>query len=141
MQLVMTKTTCKLQVTKLKNLKVRTPVVCDVLRLDHTALRRFLAARPEWIIIPDGRPAQALRQQRLLSRAADRLEGPSGYAAAELIGTNAWRSIHPDDLERLKRRTAAQTGSTRRRITYRTRHKAGHWNWMETRTWTGNIIS
>jgi PAS domain S-box-containing protein len=60
------------------------------------------------------------------------VEQVSGYAAAELIGTNAWRSIHPDDLERLKTRTAAETGSTRRRITYRTRHKAGHWNWMET---------
>jgi two-component system sensor histidine kinase/response regulator len=60
-----------------------------------------------------------------------------GYTLQELIGTNSFSLIHPDDVERVKKmftegvQTSGQTGTT----TYRYKHKDGSWRHMESRAW------
>lgn len=56
-----------------------------------------------------------------------------GYTPAEMIGRSAYELLHPDDLA--KTRTAhaeALKDSDRTSGSYRCRHKAGHYIWLET---------
>jgi PAS domain S-box-containing protein len=55
-----------------------------------------------------------------------------GYEPAELVGSKPIALCHPDDAERLERtyrRMAA--GLERDTVTYRARHRDGHWVWVE----------
>ncbi|MGV3743311.1 MAG: PAS domain-containing protein, partial [Burkholderiaceae bacterium] len=55
-----------------------------------------------------------------------------GYAPAEVIGTNAFEHIHPDDAVLIRERIAAQCkqGSGTIRMETRKRHKNGHYLWL-----------
>jgi len=59
------------------------------------------------------------------------VESISGYTPEELIGSPSERNVHKDDL-RLLQDLQATPESERQPITYRSRHKAGHWIWIET---------
>ena len=52
----------------------------------------------------------------------------TGYTLAELLGSNAFQPIHPDDLPLLLEAFHQRKGSRR----YRYRHRDGSWRWFET---------
>jgi PAS domain S-box-containing protein len=55
-----------------------------------------------------------------------------GYAPEELVGQPMGRDLHPDDAERvIACHDAVAAGRDRDRITYRVRHRDGHWVWVE----------
>ena len=55
-----------------------------------------------------------------------------GYAPEELVGGPIGVNLHPDDLERvIACHNAMAAGRDRDRITYRVRHRDGHWVWVE----------
>jgi diguanylate cyclase (GGDEF)-like protein/PAS domain S-box-containing protein len=58
-----------------------------------------------------------------------------GYHYREMVGQDPYRFFHPEDRDRIRREahTAALSGKPHP-ITYRMRHKAGHYIWMETLT-------
>lgn len=57
-----------------------------------------------------------------------------GYEQEELLGQSAFSFVHPDDLDRIadNYRTLVQTGSVPPLLSYRKRHKDGHYLWVET---------
>ncbi len=58
----------------------------------------------------------------------------TGYAADEHSGDQLRRRMHPDDLEVVKDRLGQMIEGKlpdRAHLTYRTRHNAGHWIWLE----------
>ncbi|WP_375409018.1 PAS domain S-box protein [uncultured Methylobacterium sp.] len=60
-----------------------------------------------------------------------------GYEPHEMIGADASQSMHPEDAadvrERVRRLFAGLADGDRDTVTYRTRHKDGHWLWVENR--------
>lgn len=64
------------------------------------------------------------------------VEKKLGYAPNEMVGRNAYDFFHPEDLRRI-RETSHQPvvrEGQQQIITYRCRHKQGHYIWMETVT-------
>jgi PAS domain S-box-containing protein len=57
-----------------------------------------------------------------------------GYDQQELVGSNAFDLVHPDDVAsaRLSLRGLTTTGASTT-LTYRVRHKEGHWVWLESK--------
>jgi PAS domain S-box-containing protein len=54
-----------------------------------------------------------------------------GFEPEELLGGNVLDLIHPDDVERVRMTAPASTGGTKSLVTYRARHKDGHYVWVE----------
>ncbi|WP_019585996.1 PAS domain S-box protein [Deinococcus apachensis] len=75
------------------------------------------------IIAPDG-------TTRYISHAAGRM---LGYAPEERLGVKVFEGIHPDDREEATRafQQVIETPDTPVLVTYRFRHKEGHWVWLE----------
>jgi PAS domain S-box-containing protein len=60
-----------------------------------------------------------------------------GYGQEQLIGKNTYDYIHPDDVERVRRRFIAgieQGSSSRQSTEFRFRHADGSWVWVESQT-------
>ncbi|MBI3302079.1 MAG: PAS domain S-box protein [Deltaproteobacteria bacterium] len=55
-----------------------------------------------------------------------------GYAPGELLGRNAFESVHPNDLSVV----LAEFGKSSGQVAYRVRHKNGEWRWFES---TGKV--
>lgn len=53
-----------------------------------------------------------------------------GYEPKEMLGTNGWKTIHPDDVERI-RNTSPLDEKNRTQNVYRRKHKSGEYTWME----------
>ncbi|MEM9695884.1 MAG: PAS domain S-box protein, partial [Myxococcota bacterium] len=59
-----------------------------------------------------------------------------GYRAEELVGENPYSFFHPEDIPRIRAESheLAQRGEAPSMVTYRFRHRRGHWIWLETLT-------
>jgi PAS domain S-box-containing protein/putative nucleotidyltransferase with HDIG domain len=60
-------------------------------------------------------------------------QGLLGYSPEELLGTNAFERIHPDDRAATQAvlQQLVETPGVKRSYTFRFRHKNGDWRWME----------
>jgi len=68
------------------------------------------------------------------------VESVMGYTTRELIGSDGWTIIHPDDIAHTRQvfeEVAHSTGSLSPGIEIRIRFKDGSWHWMEA---NGNVI-
>ncbi len=60
-----------------------------------------------------------------------------GYAPEELLGRSAYAFFHPDDVPYIADSHSEQVAAQRDNIvTYRIRHRDGHYLWFETQSWT-----
>ncbi len=58
-----------------------------------------------------------------------------GYDSAELLGQNPYQFFHPEDCDRIQQEShAAVLAGKARPVTYRMRHRDGHYVWFETLT-------
>ncbi|MBV9231577.1 MAG: PAS domain S-box protein [Chloroflexi bacterium] len=74
-----------------------------------------------------------LTQEGIFTYASPSSERVTGYAAEELIGTNAFALLHPDDLASVQQKVGVllEQPGTFVTMEYRVCHKNGSWRWME----------
>ena len=61
----------------------------------------------------------------------------TGYREDELLGYDPYSFFHPDDIEKIRESHAKVLGESPDVITYRYRHKLGHYMWFETMSQMG----
>ena len=71
----------------------------------------------------------------VLSYVSPSVERSLGYAPAQVIGRTFYDLQHPEDTERFKHELRDNTlgDLSKRALSYRMRHRDGHWVWLETR--------
>lgn len=103
--------------------------------LDRSRLSQELKREQDWsraVNLNSSDIATVLDGQGLVRYESGAIQPILGYSATELIGKSIYPLIHPDDHSQVQQSLAQLlAGSDPITVTFRCRHRDGHWVWLE----------